>query len=784
VTVNVSVPRQQRVVNSVLWLLTAVTFAICAYYSFALVVWTPAPGFFMFNQLWKVASVSPAVAGRGLIQAGDEVLQVGDLSREVFFSNRWLVPFGNVQPGESVRLTRLRAGQVTSIDWQMPPVSRADVFARAVLTVPTFVFLLGGLIIQTLVRPRNQQWLLLVSFCYVTAVWLAFGILSSWRISGSSYGVHATSWLLVAIILDLHLTFPRSLWPRHEWLMRRVLYGAAGVAAALEFLGRLHLYAFDIGLLLAILAAALILLWHVSNKRAAGRSAASLMLVGMGLAFGPGLVLQLVPRLVWPGYTSEVSPYVSLFAIPLLPFFYTYALQKRYLYDLAFRANRALSIYLFLLLMFVGLIVATAVLESGTLEVGDNGHVITVISIGLVGILGSIFGFAPFQRVVERRLLGVPPAPNHLVAAYASRIGTCPDLRALVRLLRDELLPAILVRQSALLNRDADGAWQVLYAAGVTDPQLPTGATAATLLAEAGRYRDPVRAEGPGSAWVRLALAVQAPGQPAGLWLLGRRDPDDLYALTEIPVLQALADQLEVALLNIGQAERLHALYQADVNRTEWERSNLARELHDGPLNEFGLLAQKVEGGRLAPDFHATYAAALAELRRTVAGLRPIMLNYGLPAGLRSLVSDLREQWPNGPTLSLDAPMGPDRYPEPVETHAYRIVQQACLNALRHAGARTITVTGVFEPQHIDVTVEDDGRGFTVGADLTAWLAERHFGLAGMHERAALIGGELHITSTPGAGTRLHLVWPAASAASASVSLSAQPLAALANPGD
>ena len=58
--------------------------------------------------------------------------------------------------------------------------------------------------------------------------------------------------------------------------------------------------------------------------------------------------------------------------------------------------------------------------------------------------------------------------------------------------------------------------------------------------------------------------------------------------------------------------------------------------------------------------------------------------------------------------------------------------------------------------------VEDDGRGFAVGPDLAEWLEHHHFGLAGMHERAALIGGGLQIESAPGRGTRLRLVWPVA----------------------
>jgi signal transduction histidine kinase len=317
------------------------------------------------------------------------------------------------------------------------------------------------------------------------------------------------------------------------------------------------------------------------------------------------------------------------------------------------------------------------------------------------------------------------------------------------------------VRQSALLTQDGDGLCRVVYAQALPEGWADQSTAAApALLAGAGRYRAPEAGDPHG--WVRLALRLQAANQPPGLWLLGRRDPDDYYAAAELPVLQALADQLAVALVNTRQTQLLRALYQANVHRTESERQSLARELHDGPLNTFGLLAQKVVGEQITPDFRPTYTAAVAGLRHTIAGLRPVMLNYGLATGLRSLVSELAEQWPNGPEVVLEAEGDGCRYPEEVETHAYRIVQQACQNALRHAQARAIRLAGTLTPERLDLVVEDDGLGFELGPNLTEWLERHHFGLAGMHERAALIGGGLHIESAPGRGTRLRLVWPVA----------------------
>lgn len=755
-------PHPSALSTRLLALIAAATFAAGAFYAYALLVWVPAPGFNITNINWRVASIDPEVAGRDLLRVDDELLKIGPLTREQFRTDRRSVPFAGAQAGDPIAVTRWRAGAVADIVWVMPPISAAEVWSRLSLTLPTVIFFLMGLGIHLLLRPRNLQWLLLASLCYLTALWLMLGVVSSSGVAASSAGLHAVTWLLAAVLIDLHVEFPRPLWPGRDPRWRLAVYGPAAVLAGLELLWLVPQQVYLLGLMLAMGASLVSLLYRLASKTdVPSRAAAGLMLAGISLAFGPGIILRVLPTLLQQiNLHTVLTAYATLFAVPLLPLFYAYAIYKHHLGGLEFRANRAISIYLFLLVTLMGLAVVGGTVEARLIDAPAGATVTLVFAVGLVAVLAAIVGFGPFQRWVERRLLGVPPAPTGLVQTYAGRIGTSLELPTLVRLLRDEVLPTLLVRQSALLCQEADGGWRVLYAAEVPADHLP--AAAAELLEAAGRYRPPTTDTDTGpAAWVRLPLRLQVPGQRPGLWLLGRRDPNDFYAASELPVLQTLADQTAVALLNIRQAEDLHALYQANVERAETERSHLARELHDGPLNEFGRLANKVEGGQIAPDFQATYASAVSGLRHTIAGLRPIMLSYGLPSGLQSLVSDLGDQWPAGPEVQLETPLAPCRYPEPVETHAYRIVQQACVNALRHAGARTIRLHGTFDPDRLDLTVEDDGRGFEIGADFTAWLAQRHFGLAGMRERAALIGGELHIHSAPGAGTRLRLVWPA-----------------------
>ena len=93
-------------------------------------------------------------------------------------------------------------------------------------------------------------------------------------------------------------------------------------------------------------------------------------------------------------------------------------------------------------------------------------------------------------------------------------------------------------------------------------------------------------------------------------------------------------------------------------------------------------------------------------------------------------------------------PLAPD-----VEQCIYRVAQEAVTNVVKHASAKKLSVKLEFINGIVTLSVIDDGTGFDYGEiDKTT-----HFGLAGMQERAQLVGGELHVISKPGYGTTVKL---------------------------
>ncbi|MBL6982720.1 MAG: hypothetical protein ISR58_16215, partial [Anaerolineales bacterium] len=208
------------------------------------------------------------------------------------------------------------------------------------------------------------------------------------------------------------------------------------------------------------------------------------------------------------------------------------------------------------------------------------------------------------------------------------------------------------------------------------------------------------------------------------------------------------------------QADRLHALYQADIEQHEQERARLALELHDDVLNQFAGLSIKMDE-KTSLDFKEEFQAVTTSLRQMIQGLRPAMLNYGLVPALEDLANELSLRTENETGIIADISCSGTRYDAKVEAHLYRIVQQACENALSHAQASSIRIHGSCSPDKVHLSIEDDGVGFPSNdpIDINQLLADKHYGLANMFERAALIGAELQITSSAGHGTQISVTW-------------------------
>jgi two-component system sensor histidine kinase DegS len=173
------------------------------------------------------------------------------------------------------------------------------------------------------------------------------------------------------------------------------------------------------------------------------------------------------------------------------------------------------------------------------------------------------------------------------------------------------------------------------------------------------------------------------------------------------------------------------------------------------------IIAQNLGDNDRLDVLETAYHSAVDRIRSVVGGLRPAMLNYGLRYALEELSDNIMDLSDEKVNVRVNILPSQVRLPEAVELHLFRIIQQACQNAIQHGKADHIYLAGRVEQDFVDVSVEDNGCGFEAGEklDLAGLLANRHFGLAGMHERAAFIGAKINVSSSPGKGTCVEVKW-------------------------
>ena len=357
---------------------------------------------------------------------------------------------------------------------------------------------------------------------------------------------------------------------------------------------------------------------------------------------------------------------------------------------------------------------------------------------------------------------------NEIGAALVSELELEPLLALVARRLR-ELVDARLVlialpEGDVLRVAAAEGE----TSNGVVGMELALGGSKAGRVLERGRSErvdsmldDPeVDQQAARRLGVQSALFVPLVVRGRGIGVVIAHDkagPGPSFTDDDLRLAESLAARAAVA-VDLSERVSRDAVRRV-VDAQELERKRLARELHDetGQALTSILLALKPleqsaesEEDRAAVDsVRALVVSTLQDVRRLAVELRPTALDdFGLVPAVQRLTDTFREQ--SGLHIDFEAQLGEERLSSEVETALYRIVQEALTNVVKHAGATRVSILLGRKAGAVVAVVEDDGSGFDPGTSRAGAL-----GLAGMRERAALVGGRLQIESTVGTGTTL-----------------------------
>jgi signal transduction histidine kinase len=396
----------------------------------------------------------------------------------------------------------------------------------------------------------------------------------------------------------------------------------------------------------------------------------------------------------------------------------------------------------------------------------------TIVSTGLA-LLAWVFLIVPYVRDAElstlQRVVAVAyPLADVLVLAMAARLAVGSGQRPRAWAIMMASLSALIAGDVVFGLLQLNGTWQQGGPIDLTWIAFYVGWGVAALhpsMADLSRPA-PVSVRLPRG---RLVLITSASLMaPAVLVIQSvRSEPLDVPVIaggSAVLFLLALARMSGLAGEVALQQERKRAM-QSVLRVTEAERSRLAAELHDGPVQQLTALLYGLELARhhvrrdsavaadeLLASLEEKATGEINELRRLMTQLRPPVLDeLGLVSALRNQGRSFESA--SGVRCAIDTESELRLAPE-LETVLYRVAQESLTNVSKHANASKVNISLAAVDGHVRLLIRDDGVGFNP-LEATALEAQGHFGLTNMRERVEMVGGTLLVDSSPGRGTTI-----------------------------
>ncbi len=326
-----------------------------------------------------------------------------------------------------------------------------------------------------------------------------------------------------------------------------------------------------------------------------------------------------------------------------------------------------------------------------------------------------------------------------------------------------------LLRPKAVIGLELNSTLAVPVGVGFTGQIAQTGEPAILPdLEHSHGLLNPVLREKAKALW---GVPLRSNNQVIGVLIIGFTRPFE-WLPTEKELLGAIAERsalaIEKAQFNDALREREMCIAELSAHllrAQEEERKRISRELHDATGQQLmvirlylgmldGSAEQQPELRKKINETVTVVDQTIDGIRRIIAKLSPLVLEeLGLIAAIRKEAKDFTKRTGVRTRVAVSENVG--RLSNQTETAIYRVVQEALHNVAKHAQARNVTVQMGRNGDLLSLVIQDDGVGITQGP-----VVGRNFGLSGMTERVAMLGGSAKVVSAKSKGTRIEVKVP------------------------
>jgi signal transduction histidine kinase len=395
-------------------------------------------------------------------------------------------------------------------------------------------------------------------------------------------------------------------------------------------------------------------------------------------------------------------------------------------------------------------------------------------SVSFVIISGAYFDSKTLESSALLRLLDAELASADLSALLAKVLDiTTQTFQASlgIILLCDAEVGALRISASVGMDVEVPEDFKVELGSGFSGKIAMTGEPGMILdtNVDTGALRAMIRIKAK-SLW---GVPLKADGETIGVMVIGFPKPYE-WLPTERELMRAIGDRTALAIERARMTDALREREQRIAELSghllrvqEEERKRISRELHDETgqaLMVIRLYLGMMESGNTTKSVRGKIRETVDVVDRTIEGIRriigklsPLVLQeLGLVAAIRKEAKDFARNTGVKARVLISENVG--RLASGTEQAIYRVVQEALHNVAKHAQAKNVTVQLERADELVQVVVEDDGVGIQSRSSNSR---DHSFGLAGIKERVAMLGGTSRVISTKGNGTRLEISVPA-----------------------
>jgi signal transduction histidine kinase len=398
-------------------------------------------------------------------------------------------------------------------------------------------------------------------------------------------------------------------------------------------------------------------------------------------------------------------------------------------------------------------------------------------SVSFVIISGAYFDSKTLESSALLRLLDAELASSDLVALLSKVLDiTTQTFQASVGiiLLRDTESGALRISSSVGMDMELPEDFKIELGSGFSGKIAVSGEPGMLLdtNVDTGALQPMIRMKAK-SLW---GVPLKADGETIGVMVIGFPKPYE-WLPTERELMRAIGDRTALAIERARMTDALREREQRIAELSghllrvqEEERKRISRELHDETgqaLMVIRLYLGMMEPSVSAKNIRGKIKETVDVVDRTIEGIRriigklsPLVLQeLGLVAAVRKEAKDFARNTGVKARVLISEDVG--RMASGTEQAIYRVVQEALHNVAKHAQAKNVTVQVERVDELMHVSIEDDGVGIQSKSHSSR---DQSFGLAGIKERIAMLGGTSRVISTKGKGTRIEISVPAGEA--------------------